>query len=90
MILLLYLRPFNDISPTNGRMMLNNELEKCGEKRITRGTYCRLAALRDVSVEFITIKIAVVHTRDSVYICFYMHNFQVRMVHPDLASRETT
>jgi hypothetical protein len=73
-ILRLYLRPFSDISPANGRMMLNNELEKCGERRIVRGTYCRPAAVRDVSVEFIAIKIALVQTRDSVYLCFYMHN----------------
>jgi len=72
----LWLRPFNDISPKNGRMILNNEMEKCGEKRIVRGTDCRPVAVHDVSVEFITIKIAVVQTRDSVYLCFYMHDFQ--------------
>jgi len=57
-------------------MMLNNELEKCGEKRIVRGTYSRPATVHNVSVELITIKTAVVQTRDSVYLCFYMHNFQ--------------
>jgi len=57
-------------------MILNNEMEKCGEKRIVRGTDCRPVAVHDVSVEFITIKIAVVQTRDSVYLCFYMHDFQ--------------
>ena len=56
--------------------MLNNEMEECGEKRIVRGTYCRRAAVHDVSVVFITIKIAVVQTRDSVYLWFYMQNFQ--------------
>jgi predicted metalloprotease len=76
LILPLYLRPFNDISRTNGWVMLNNELEKCGEKRIVRRICCRPAAVHDVSVEFITIKAAVVQTRDSVYLCSYMHIFQ--------------
>jgi hypothetical protein len=76
LILRLYLRPFNDTGRIYGRMMLSNELQKWGEKQIVRGTYCRPAAVRSVSVEFITIKTAVVHTRDSVYLSFYVHNVQ--------------
>jgi hypothetical protein len=59
-------------------MMLNNELKKCGEKMIVRGTrtYCRPAAMRDVSAKIIMIKTAVVRTQDSAYLCFNMHSVQ--------------
>lgn len=62
LILWLYLRLFNDIGLTHGRTMLNNELEKCGKKRLVQGPYRRQAAEHDVLSEIRRIKIAMMHT----------------------------
>jgi hypothetical protein len=42
--------------------MLNNELEKCGKKRLVQGPYRRQAAEHDVLSEIRRIKIAMMHT----------------------------